>query len=135
MTLDIKDAFLMSPQPKDERAYVKIGEKIYKLLTCLPGQRTAASQWFQMIANGCKEFGMQQDPMQPTLFMKHGEMLLTVHVDDVFMIGKENVLLQFVHYLKNMKGSNKKDESKPLEGEEIAKYRSVVGRLMYMASE
>lgn len=71
---------------------MRIGEKIYRLLKCLPGQRIAASQWFQMFANGCKEFGVNQDPMQPTLFMNHGEILLTVHVDDVFTIGKEPVL-------------------------------------------
>ena len=34
MTLDIKGAFLMSPQPKDERAYVRIGEKVYKCTNC-----------------------------------------------------------------------------------------------------
>ena len=195
MTLDIKDAFLMSPQPQDEKAYVRIGEKVYKLLKCLPGQRKVGAQWFQLFANGCKEFGMKQDQMQPTLFIKHGEMMLTVHVDDAFMIGKESVLLRFVNFLKEKKGwkveekgpfqaggkffylkrqfnvareyvdircdrkqydclekemdlfkrayrktpmdqnAIKKDESPLLEDSDITKYRSVVGRLMYMASE
>ena len=67
MTLDVKDAFLMSPQPAEERAYVRVNGRIFKLLRCLPGQRTAASQWFQHFAGACIEFGMKQDPMQPTL--------------------------------------------------------------------
>ena len=48
MTLDIKDAFLMAPQPADEVAFVKVDGRIFRLLRCLPGQRTAASQWFQL---------------------------------------------------------------------------------------
>lgn len=94
----------MSPQPKDAKAYVRIGDKIYQLLKCLPGQRTAAAKWFQLFAGGCKEFGMHQDQMQPTVFIKHGEVVLTVHVGDAFMIGRESVLLKFVNFLKNMKG-------------------------------
>ena len=42
VTLDIKDAFLMAAQPTAENAYVQIDDRIYKLLRCLPGQRTAA---------------------------------------------------------------------------------------------
>lgn len=30
---------------------------------------------------------MEQDLMQPTLFMRSGNMYLTMHVDDVFMVG------------------------------------------------
>ena len=44
VTLDIKDAFLMAAQPATEKAYIQIEERLYKLLRCLPGQRTAALQ-------------------------------------------------------------------------------------------
>ena len=50
MALDIKDAFLMAPQPADEVAFVRVDGRIFRLLRCLPGQRTAASQWFQLFA-------------------------------------------------------------------------------------
>ena len=56
MTLDIKDAFLMADQPVEEKAFIKIDDKVFRLLRCLPGQRTAASQWFQMFSQACKEF-------------------------------------------------------------------------------
>ena len=195
MTLDIKDAFLMADQPKEEKAYVDVDGAIYRLVKCLPGQRTAASQRFQLFAKTAKEFGLDQDVMQPTLFMKTKEIYATVHVDDVFMVGKEKELRAFVNYLKEKmnwsieeKGPfrsgetfhylkrelvlydewcdircdykqyeslakdmdvykkayrktptsqefNKKDESEELQGEDITRYRSVVGRLMYLAGE
>ena len=195
MTLDIKDAFLMADQPKEEKAYVDVDGVIYRLVKCLPGQRTAASQWFQLFAKTAKDFGLEQDVMQPTLLMKVNEIYITVHVDDVFMVGREEKLRAFVNHLKEkMKWSieekgpfrsgetfhylkrefvlynnwcdircdykqyeslakdmdiykkayrktptsqefSKKDESEELQGEDITRCRSVVGRLMYLAGE
>ena len=126
--------------------------------------------------------------MQPTLLMKPKEIYITVHVDDVFMVGKEKNLRAFVNHLKEkMKWSieekgpfrsgetfhylkrefvmynewcdtrcdykqyeslakdmdiykkayrktptsqefSKKDESEELQGEDITRYSSVVGR-------
>ena len=100
MTLDIKDAFLVGEQPKEENAYVEPDGKVYRLVRCLPGQGTAASQWFNLFARARKDFGLTQDVMQPTLFMKDAEIYITVHVDDVFMVGKETVLKDFVKYLQ-----------------------------------
>ena len=185
-TLDIKDAFLMADQPCEERAYVKIEEKVFRLLRCLPGQRTAASQWFQLFSGACKKFKLEQDVMQPTLFMRTGSMYLMVHVDDVFMVGALQTLTEFVMFLKEVKKwkveakgpfaagekflyikmqfkinddhcdtrcdhkhlflqsiskdtpdqtLTKKDDSPLLEAEEATKFRSIVGRLMYMAGE
>ena len=133
--------------------------------------------------------------MQPTLLMMEKEMYITVHVDDIFMVGNEATLKNFAQYMQKKKGWNievkgpfdmnekfhyfkrefwpgtegcdircgykqyeslakdtdvykkayrktpmdqsfaKKDESPLLEGEDITKYRSVVGRLMYLAGE
>ena len=194
MTLDVKDAFLMANQPEDERAFLEVEGKVYKLVRCLPGQRSAASQWFQLFAATAKEHGMIQDLMQPTLLMKVKEIYITVHVDDVFMVGKEQSLRDYVKHLQS-KGWNieekgpfrmgdkfhylkrefrlgrdccdircdykqyeslaedtdvykkayrktpmdqsfaKKDESPELDGQDITKFRSVVGRLMYLAGE
>ena len=195
MTLDIKDAFLMADQPKEEKAYVDVDGVIYRLVKCLPGQRTAASQWFHLFAKTAREFGLEQDVMQPTLLMRTRDIYITVHVDDVFMVGKEKSLRSFVNYLKEkMKWSieekgpfrsgetfhylkrefvlynewcdircdyrqyeslakdvdahtkayrktptsqefSQKDETEELQGEDITRYRSVVGRLMYLAGE
>ena len=195
VTLDIKDAFLMAAQPTTEKAYIQIDEHIYKLLRCLPGQRTAASQWFGLFASACKDFGMQQDLMQPTLMLIKDLLYLTVHVDDVFMVGREDKVRELIQHFKEEKKWNveekgpfrqgdkffylkkqfnlgmrhcdircdrkqynsfekevdiysrfyrktpldanftKKDDSAELEGAEITKYRSIVGRLMYMAGE
>ena len=195
MTLDIKDAFLMADQPVEEKAFIKIDEKVFRLLRCLPGQRTAASQWFQNFSQACKEFKLEQDVMQPTLFLRQGNMYLTVHVDDVFMVGTPQILQEFVMFLKNVKkwkveakgpfsagekflylkrqfkitddhcdircdrkqyyglekeldlfcrayrktpldqSFTRKDDSPLLEADEVTKFRSIVGRLMYMASE
>ena len=44
--IDVKDAFLMVPQPEEERASVTYKGKRYKLVRCLPGQRTAANRWY-----------------------------------------------------------------------------------------
>ena len=85
VTLDIKDAFLMAAQPATVKAYIQIEDRIYKLLRCLPGQRTAASQ-FGLFASARRDFGMQQDLMQPTLMLMNNLLYLTVHVDDVFMV-------------------------------------------------
>ena len=63
-TVDVKDAFLMVPQPSDENAY---GGKVFKLGRVLPGQRTAASQWFKEFKAKAEKHGMECDTMQPSL--------------------------------------------------------------------
>ena len=195
MTLDVKDAFLMAAQPEAEVAFVKVDNRIFKLLRCLPGQRTAAAQWFHLFSTTCVEYGTKQDLMQPTLLFIPDLLYLTVHVDDVFIVGREDKVRHFVqrlkedkkwnveekgpfrqgskfHYLKRQfnLGSNhcdvrcdrkqydsfekevdlysrfyrktpldsnfgKRDESEELKGEEVTKFRSIVGRLMYMSGE
>ena len=89
MTLDVKDAFLMAAQPEAEVAFVKVDNRIFKLLRCLPGQRTAAAQWFHLFSTTCIEYGMKQDLMQPTLLFIPDLLYLTVHVDDVLSLWVE----------------------------------------------
>ena len=98
VTLDIKDAVLMAAQPATENAYVQIDDRVYKLLRCLPGQRTAAPQWFNLFASARRDFGMEQDLMQPTLMLIPNLLYLTVHVDDVFMIGREDKVRELIQY-------------------------------------
>ena len=192
MVLDVKDAFLMASQPEQEKAYIELDGELYKLIKCLPGQRTAASQWFSLFKDSSEEFGLEADVMQPTFMKKENELLLTVHVDDVLLIGLPPVMEKYVKFLKEKKGwninveakgpfttgdkfnylkrqfdirdegvalscdakhyevladqmdsyskrltpaFNKRDDSPKLDPEESTKYRSAVGRMMYMASE
>ena len=44
---------------------------------------------------------MVQDLMQPTLLMKVMEIYITVHEDDVFMLGKEQSLRDYVKHLQS----------------------------------
>ena len=113
MVLDIKDAFLMVDQPADEKASIRYGMKRYKLKKCLPGQRTAARHWFDLFKDTAIEFGMESNPLQPTLLMKFEKIYLTVHVDDVLMIGKPEELNNFVRFLE--KKSWKTEVNGPFE--------------------
>ena len=113
VTLDVRDAFLMANQAEEERAFVEVEGKIYRLVRCLPGQRSAAS-WFQLFASTGKEHGVSQDLMQPTLLMKAKEIYITVHTDDVFMVGKDQSLRDYVKHLQS-KGWNVELRRKALQ--------------------
>ena len=65
MTLDIKDAFPMAEQPKEEGAFVELDGKIYRLIRCLPGQRTAVSQWFNLFADTAKALDSARTSCSP----------------------------------------------------------------------
>ena len=65
-TLDVKDAFLLMDQPADEKAMIITENGKYRLKKNLPGQRNAAAQWFKGFCQVAKEFGLEQDVMQPT---------------------------------------------------------------------
>ena len=105
MTLDIKDAFLMAAQPEEEKAYVEVDGKVYRLISQDNGRQ-------QLFTGAAREFGMEQDIMQPTLLMIHKVIYITVRVDDVFMVGDEGALKQFVDFLK-MKKKWRIDQSGP----------------------
>ena len=100
VTLDINDAFLMAQQPLTENAFVQVDDRIFNLLRCLPGQRTAASQWFQLFATACREHGLEQDSMQPTLMFIRHLIYLKVNVDDVFIVGREDKVRDLARYFE-----------------------------------
>ena len=110
-TVDVKDAFLMVPQPSDENAYVTRGGKVFKLGRVLPGQRTAASQWFKEFKTKAEKHGMECDSMQPSLMRlkedphRPGKRLyITIHVDDLFVVGDENEAKKFFKNLEEQEG-------------------------------
>ena len=105
---DIKDAFLMVDQPEDEKATVTRRGVTYKLGKVLPGQRTAASQWFSNFKKKAEDYGMECDVMQPSLMRRKicdhsgsGRLYLTIHVDDLLMVGDEGEAEKFFEYLRS----------------------------------
>ena len=54
---DVKDAFLMSQQPAGEKNTIRYRDKFSKLERCLPGQRTAAKQRFDLFHSTVKGLG------------------------------------------------------------------------------
>lgn len=63
----MKDAFLMVDQPNEEKAMVTRNGKKFWLGKVLPGQRTAASQWFHKFKQTGEDYGLESDVMQPSL--------------------------------------------------------------------
>ena len=97
--IDVKDAFLMVPQPEEEKASVTYRGKRYKLVRCLPGQRTAANRWYIHFRDAAREFGMVDDVMQPTLMKLDRELYISLHVDDLLMVGTEEKRREFMEFL------------------------------------
>ena len=109
-TLDVKDAFLLMDQPEDEKAMIVTENGAYRLKRNLPGQRNAAAQWFKGFCKVAKEFGLVQDVMQPTMMKKpddpgemnkDGQLYLTIHVDDLLLIGHEGEVEKFIKYMES----------------------------------
>ena len=107
-TLDVKDAFLLMDQPADEKAMIVTSNGKYKLKKNLPGQRNAAAQWFKGFCAVARNYGMVQDVMQPTMMKKdkkvkdedNGRLFLTIHVDDLLLIGDEEEVERFISYME-----------------------------------
>eukprot|EP00435_Cladocopium_sp_Y103_P043064 s596_g12.t1 len=84
-TLDVKDAFLMVPQP--EPLKIKVGNESYIVLKNLPGQRQGARSWYQFLRSFLDQtFGVEWCLEQPCLCRGTDFCLLT-HVDDIMYTG------------------------------------------------
>ena len=107
-TLDVKDGFLLMDQPADEKAMIITENGKYRLKKNLPGQRNAAAQWFKGFCQVAKEFGLEQDVMQPTMMRssKKSEggnkrnLYLTIHVDDLLIVGVEEEVERFIKFIE-----------------------------------
>ena len=99
----------------------------YKLGKVLPGQRTAASQWFLSFKKKAEDYGMETDVMQPSLMRRKvaehggtGRLYLTIHVDDLFLVGDEGEAERFFDYLKTF--GWKLESQGPMEIDEKFEY-------------
>ena len=79
----------------------KINDLKYTLTRCLRGQRTAANRWYIHFRDAARDFGMEDDVMQPTLLKQGHEMFISIHVDDLLMAGMEDTLCRFLAHLVN----------------------------------
>ena len=138
MTLDIKDAFLMADQPAEEKAFIK--DDVFMVGT------PQILQEFVMFLKSVKKWKVEaKGPFtagEKFLYLKRQFKITEDHCDircdRKQYYGLEKELDLFCKaYRKTPLDQNftKKDDSPLLEAEEVTKFRSIVGRLMYMASE
>lgn len=87
-SLDIQDAFLQVPQPEPRE--VRIGDSLFVILKCLPGQRDCSKLWCQWFV-GTLQTRMNAIvcPEQPCILKVPGCGLLVLHVDDIMFMGSE----------------------------------------------
>ena len=93
----------MSKQPTGGKNAIKYRDKYYRLDRCLPGQQTAAKLWFELFNATVRALGGVADVMQPTLF-KLKDLLISVHVDDLFLLGSKTAMDNFFDYLETKAG-------------------------------
>ena len=84
-SLDIGDAFLQVDQVRLRRVAVKEMQLNFVIAKCLPGQRTAAKQWYkQIVSDLVDSLGMQMCVENPSIFKgEHGCGI--IHVDDILV--------------------------------------------------
>ena len=99
-TFDVKDAFLMATQR--ENVYVELRpwirsllgldtSYVWKLHRCLPGQRNAATRWFDEISSTLISLGFVACVLSPSLFRhRTRQIALVVHVDDICVASDES---------------------------------------------
>ena len=96
LVCDIKDAFLTVPQRElvivEVPSWIK-GEgspQFWKLCRCLPGQRRAALHWNEFFESVVQQMGFIAFEPMPTVF-RHTDrrVYLTIHVDDLLVIGSD----------------------------------------------
>ena len=83
--IDIKDAFLTVKQRSE--LYIHLHQKYYRVLKCLPGQRSAGAWWAEQITEDLLQTGLKQNLSCPVAFGMEGAGC-TLHVDDGFLGGR-----------------------------------------------
>ena len=92
---DVKDAFLTVDQVEKVLIHVPSwvhlvmqAPPFWLLKKCLPGQRNAAMRWSDKFRLVSEEHGFESFPGMPTIFRHISrELFLTIHVDDILVIG------------------------------------------------
>ena len=107
--VDVKDAFLLVPQktcvlvtrppwwhPEDDSQ-----PSHWTLHRSLPGQRNAASRWYEFLAQNLAELDFETTPILPSVFRhKTRSLVICTHVDDLILAGKPEDLVWCTDALK-----------------------------------
>ena len=131
LVCDIKDAFLTVPQRElvivEVPSWIKSegSPQFWKLCRCLPGQRRAALHWNEFFESVVQQMGFIAFEPMPTVF-RHTErrVYLTIHVDDLLVIGSDFDCKWFLDELSlhfNLKSSGPFSSSEPAEVQYLKK--------------
>ena len=71
------------------------------LARCPPGQRNAAWRWCEFFGNLCSEIGYESFSGGTAYRRKDKESCLSVHVDDVLLIGWKEDIQEFCDHMKS----------------------------------
>ena len=112
LVLDIKDAYLQVPQQEEVlvtiSAWMKkacnIGEGIvWRLKRCLPGQRNAATRWYEHLRSILERLGFEFSEHVPALAKhKTRAVCISIHVDDELLAGQREDSLWLVEELEKV---------------------------------
>ena len=131
LVCDIKDAFLTVPQRElvivEVPSWIKSegSPQFWKLCRCLPGQRRAALHWNEFFESVVQQMGFIAFEPMPTVF-RHTDrrVYLTIHVDDLLVIGSDFDCKWFLNELSlhfNLKSSGPFSSSEPAEVQYLKK--------------
>ena len=112
LVLDIKDAYLQVPQQEEVLVTISdwmkkacnIGEGIvWRLKRCLPGQRNAATRWYEHLRSILERLGFEFSQHVPALAKhKTRAVCISIHVDDELLAGQREDSLWLVEELEKV---------------------------------
>ena len=112
LVLDIKDAYLQVPQQEEVLVKISdwmkracnIGEGIvWRLKRCLPGQRNAATRWYEHLRSILDRLGFEFSQHVPALARhKTRAVWISIHVDDELLAGQRGDSLWLVEELEKV---------------------------------
>ena len=113
VVLDIKDAYLQVPQQEEVLATISswmkkacndVGEGIvWRLKRCLPGQRNAATRWYEHLRSILEKLGFVFSVHVPAL-ARHVKrrLCISIHVDDELLAGEKQETVWLVEELEKI---------------------------------
>ena len=113
VVLDIKDAYLQVPQQEEvlvtisswmKKACNDVGEGIvWRLKRCLPGQRNAATRWYEHLRSILEKLGFVFSVHVPAL-ARHVKrrLCISIHVDDELLAGEKQETVWLVEELEKI---------------------------------
>ena len=112
LVLDIKDAYLQVPQQEEVLVTISdwmkkacnIGEGIvWRLKRCLPGQRNAATRWYEHLRSILERLGFEFSQHVPALAKhKTKAICISIHVDAELLAGQREDSLWLVEELEKV---------------------------------